>query len=114
MTPAEFRRLAGQKESAAAALVADAGRLRAQAAELAGILDPLIPMSQRAWIGPAADDFVDQVRKHSRGLEGEVQRIRSIADDLVRRSDRLRVEAVELRAKATVAEQVAMAQSGAL
>ncbi len=114
MTPAELRRLADQRMTAAAALAADAGRLRAQAAGLEGILDPLVPMSQQVWTGPAASAFEDQVRAHAGVVNEQVHRLRQVAVDLDRRADDARRDAALLRARATAAEIAASAAAGVL
>ena len=112
MTSSELRRLAGEKIAAAASLVADAALLRSQAAELDGILDPLVPISQRVWVGPAAEDFESAVRAHGSVLRGEVLRLIDIATDLERRAQIARGEAAELRARALATQLVADAGLG--
>ena len=100
MSSYELRRLANQKAATAVALAADAAMLRAQAAELVGILNPLVPMSQRVWVGPAADDFESAVRANAAVLDEEAQRLRDIAGDLERRARIARGEAAELLSRA--------------
>ena len=104
MSSYELRRLANQKAATAAALAADAAMLRAQAAELVGILNPLVPMSQRVWVGPAADDFESAVRANAAVLDQEAQRLRDIAGDLERRARIAQVEAAELRSRAAAVD----------
>ncbi len=111
MTPEELRRLARHNEASANILAMDADRLRVQSAGLNGSLDPLIPMSQRVWTGPAAQDFEDTVRAHSRVLADQSRRLRQIADELDRQAQMERREAVELRAKAAAVQAAALSSS---
>ena len=84
----------------------DAARLRAQADELGGLLDPLIPMSQRVWQGPAAVDFENQVRAHAQRVNQQAQVLRAAAVDFDRDAGRKEQEAIRLRAQATAMEMV--------
>ena len=106
MTPDELRRLASRKIADAEALEADADRLRVQAAALDGLLEPLAPMSQRVWTGPAADEFEAKAATLSGLVNQQADRLREIAGDLVRRAVGKRSEAVELRARALAEEIV--------
>jgi hypothetical protein len=103
MTPADLRHLATQKLAAAATLAADADRLRSQAATLRGLLDPLVPMSQRVWVGPAAADFETKARAHAQQLDGQSARLQQVAGEFDGEDRRLRREAAELRRAAEVA-----------
>jgi len=104
MTPVELRYRANQKLAAADSFAADADRLRSQAAALHGLLDPLIPMSQRVWVGPAAADFEAKARAHSRQLDGQSSRLQQIAGEFDGEDRRLRREAAELRRASDAAE----------
>ncbi|MDJ0954255.1 MAG: hypothetical protein QNJ81_11310 [Acidimicrobiia bacterium] len=104
MTPAELHRLANDKAVEATRLVATARRLRAHAAELDGLLDPLLSISQRVWVGPAADDFENRVRAFSRQLDVQVGRLRASAVLLEVRADRARGEAGDYKARALAAQ----------
>ncbi|MCP3993810.1 MAG: hypothetical protein GY722_01925 [bacterium] len=106
MTSDELRRLANQRVATADALGADAARLRSQAAELVGILNPLLPMSRRVWVGPAAEDFESTVRANTVILDQEAQRLCDIAGGLERRARFARGEAAELRARAAAIQVV--------
>jgi len=112
MTPSELRRLADRKTADASDCEADAARIRQQAAALRGLLDPLIPMSQRVWTGPAAEDFERQVRVQGGLLEEEADRLLSVASDLERRAIGLRAEVADLRVRAANAEVVATGVPG--
>lgn len=112
MTPAELRRLADRKMAAATALASDAARLRSQADELRGLLEPLVPISQRVWVGPAATDFEDQVRAQSARLDEEAGRLRQVAAELERRAGSERRAAADLRAQAAAAEVAALVTPG--
>ncbi len=107
MTPVELRYLANQKLAAADSFAADADRLRSQAAALRGLLDPLIPMSQRVWVGPAATDFEAKARAHGRQLDGQSSRLQQIAGEFDGEGRRLRREAAELRRAADAGEVAA-------
>lgn len=104
MTPEELLRSARSRDANAGVLELDADRLRVQAAALDGCLDPLVAMSQHVWTGPAAQDFEDTVRKHSRVLAEQARRLRQIADDLDRQAQQERRTAVELRASAAAVQ----------
>lgn len=112
MNSHELRRLANQKAATAAALAADASLLRSQAAELVGILDPLIPMSQRVWVGPAAEDFESAVRDNMAVIDQETRRLRDIAGDMDRRAQIARGAAAELRARAVAVDAGVAASPG--
>ncbi len=115
MTPAELRHLAAQKIAAADSLAIDADRLRAQGAALRDLLGPLVPMSQRVWIGPAAADFEAKARAHARQLDGQSVRLQQIAGEFDGEAALLRREAAALRRAADAAEVAAAAiQTGAL
>lgn len=103
MTSAELRRQAGRQRAAAADLAADAGRLRSQAATLRGSLDPLVPMSQRVWVGPAALDFESEARRRGAEVDGQAARLSAIAGDLDRRAAVARSTANNLESQATAA-----------
>ncbi len=109
MTPTELFRLADEKTDEATRLVADAKRLRVYATELDGLLQPLIPISQRVWVCPAADDFEARVRAYSRALDVEVGKLRASAVLLELRADRARCQAGVYRTRAVAAEAVAAA-----
>ena len=107
MTPAELRRLADRKAAAADSLSEDAGRLRPQAAALRGVLEPLLAMSTRVWVGPAASAFEEDTRSRGRLLDQQADRLIRIADELAARARRLRSEAARLRSQAIAAEAAA-------
>ena len=111
MTPEELRRRARQKRSDAADLAADADRLRSQAAALRGLLDPLLPMSGRVWVGPAAQDFESDVRRHGGMVDDQASRLTAIAGEFDRRAADARRTAATLDAQATAAE-LAVAGTG--
>ena len=111
MTPAALRRLAEQKLDDAASLASDADRLRMQAAELDGLLDPLVPMSQRVWVGPAATDFETKTRLQAEQVNDQAARLRRIAAEFDVRARQLRTEAAADRRKADTAEATAAATS---
>ena len=75
MTPAELRRRGYQKQSEADALMRDVTQLRAQAAALRGLLEPLAAMSSRVWAGPAADDFAVKARSASQTVNEQAARL---------------------------------------
>jgi hypothetical protein len=104
LTPAALRRLADRKEAEAHSLNADAERLRREAGALRGVLEPLIALSSRVWVGPAASEFEENTRSRGRLLDLQANRLDRIADELVDRARRLRSEAASLRAQATAAE----------
>jgi uncharacterized protein YukE len=101
VTSAELCRLADRDMSEAADLSADAARLESQAASLRGLLEPLIGMSQRAWIGPAAEEFEANVRTSSGQIDEQAQRLADIALTLHADAARLRREAGSLRRQAS-------------
>jgi uncharacterized protein YukE len=107
MGPEELRRLARHRDADAVGLAADADRTRAQAAALDGLLDPLVPMSQRVWAGPAANDFENEVLTYARRLNAAVLLLRQIAGDFDRQAEVNRREAVLLRARAVAGEMAA-------
>jgi len=114
MNPSELRRLADRKTAEATDCVVDAAQIRQQATGLRGLLDPLVPMSQRVWTGPAAEDFESQVRTQSGILNEEADRLIDLAGDLERRAAGLRAEAADLRVRAANAEVVAAGAMGAV
>lgn len=107
MTSAELRRLAERKLAEAGALAADADRLRAQAAALRSLLEPIVPMSQRVWVGPAAEDFEAKTRLQSQQLDLQALRLRGIAGQFDDEGARLRRDAAVLRSQAAIAEAAA-------
>lgn len=109
MTPAELRRLADRKIVEAGALSTAAERLRPEAAALRGALEPLVAMSTRVWVGPAACAFEEDTRSRGRVLDQQADRLNRIADELAGRSTRLRAAAASLRAQAAAAESAAAA-----
>ena len=109
MTPAELRRRAYQKQSEADALASDAIELRAQAAALRGLLEPLAAMSARVWVGPAADDFEAKARTASHTVNEQADRLLRVAAELDDRAGSLRSQAWSLRTQADVAEAAAAA-----
>jgi hypothetical protein len=114
MTPAELRRLADRKIAEAGSLSTAAERLRPEAAALGGVLEPLVAMSTRVWVGPAAHAFEDETRSRGRVLEQQADRLNRIADEFAARARRLRAEASSLRAQAAAAEAAAAAASAGL
>ena len=108
MTPAELRSLADRRTAAADSLSANAERLRPEAAALRGVLEPLVAMSARVWMGPAASAFEEDTRSQGRLLDQQADRLIRIADELAARARRLRSEAARLRARATAAEAAAV------
>lgn len=106
MTPAELRRLADRRTSEAHSVALDAERLRCEAAALRGVLEPLVVLSGRVWVGPAATEFEESTRSWGRVLDQQADRLNRIAAELVERTCRLRSEAAALRAQATAAEAV--------
>lgn len=104
LTPAELRRLADRKAAEASSLSAGAERLRPEAGALRGVLEPLIALSRRVWVGPAASEFEENTRRRGRLLDLQADRLDRIADELADRARRLRSEAATLRAHATAAE----------
>lgn len=109
MTPYELRRLAARKLAEATDLAVDADRLRAQAAALQGLLDPIVPISQRVWAGPAADEFETQVRLYSHQVNEQSAQLTRIAAGFDDEAARLRRETEMLRAEASAAEAAAAA-----
>ncbi len=114
MTPYDMRRLADQKESAADRLEDNGERLRRAGDALRGLLDPLVPMSQRVWKGPAADDFERQVKVHAGQLHEQSAALALAASRLQREASIARSDAQRLRSQADAAEAeiVAAAFSG--
>ncbi len=95
--------------AAAACLEVAAARLRAEAQRIDGAVDAyLTPAFERlpdTWRGPAADRLAQQLLGHRTVL-------RSVADDLARKSVELEVRAAQLRATgvpATGDEAIAVA-----
>jgi uncharacterized protein YukE len=113
VTPAELRRRAAESRAEATGLAADADRLRGQAASLRGLLDPLLPMSQRVWMGPAAEEFEADVRRHGAEIDGQAARLSSVADELDRRAQVTRSAATCLDSEAAVAEAAEAAAAAA-
>ena len=113
MTPAELRRLADRKVLEASSLSASAERLRPEAAALRGALEPLVALSTRVWVGPAASEFEEDTRSRGRLLDQQADRLTRIAAELDERARRLRSEAANLRAQATAAEAAAAAAASA-
>lgn len=113
MTPAEYRRRASQKRAEADGLAADADRLRSQAALLQGLLDALVPMSQRIWVGPAAQDFQSEVRRHGGEINDQARRLVAIAAELDRTASIDRNTAHSLDTQAAAAEAAEAAGAGA-
>ncbi len=114
MTSVELRRLADQKMAEAAQLTDDAERLRPQAASLRGLLDPLVGMSQRAWVGPAAEDFEAAVRVHSQRIDEQADRLGQVAAQFLAAAAALRREAGVLRRQALEMESAASAAGVAM
>jgi hypothetical protein len=109
MTPAELRRLADRKVAEAGSLTTAAERLRPEAAALRGALEPLLAMSTRVWVGPAARAFEEDTRSRGRVLDQQADRLNRIANELAGRAGRLRAEATGIRAQAAAAEAAAAA-----
>lgn len=104
MTTAALRRIADQTLVDADSLASDAGRLRSQAASLRGLLDPLVSISQRVWVGPAASDFEQNSRARAGQIDGQAARLNRIASEFDGRSGQLRREAAALRRQADAAD----------
>ena len=104
MSPGELRRLAEGKLAESRSLCVDADRLRVAAAELPGLLEPLIVISHEVWRGPAADEFEDSVARHSRSLTEYSSQIVRIAGEFEARASHLRRDASSLREQAAVAD----------
>ena len=100
MTSSELRRLADHKVSESYSLVRDADRLRSQAVGLHGLLNPLITMSKRVWVGPAATDFETECAWHAGRVDDQAVRIARIAGELEQQAEELRRQAELLRAEA--------------
>ena len=113
MTPEQTRRLATQRMTEAVELRTDAARLRTQADALDGLLEPLVPMSQRVWRGPAADEFEHCVRIHSGRVNEQAKVLQSAAVDFDRSAGHKEREAIRLRAQASAMETIA-APSGVI
>ena len=107
MSPAELRRLAERKLVESGAMAADADRLRAEAAALRGLLEPLVTISREVWSGPAAAEFEADVVRHGSRLDEECGRVIRIAAELDERARLLRLDATSLREQASVAEAAA-------
>lgn len=88
-------------------MVADADRLRVQAAALQGLLAPLVSISKRVWVGPAASDFEAKVRSSGEAVDAQASRLRSIATELDRKAADARRLAATMDAEAMVAEAAA-------
>ena len=112
VTPTELRRQADRKVSEARSLGADAERLRCEAGALRGVLEPLVILSARVWVGPAATEFEASTRSRGRVLDQQADLLDRIADELAERACRLRREATTLWAQAKAAE-AAMAAAAA-
>ena len=104
MTSAELRGLSERKRVEATALAGDADRLRAQAVALRGLLEPIVPMSQRVWVGPAAEDFEAKARLHSDQVDLQALRLVRIGGEFDGEAARLRHEAATLQRQAATAE----------
>ena len=89
MTPEQLRAIAARRVGEADELHIDAARLRSQAGTLSGLLEPLVPISQRAWKGPAANEFENQVRAHSARVNDQARVLRSIAAGFDQSAERL-------------------------
>ena len=113
MSPAELRRLADRKLIEAANLEEAAERLRSQAAALRGLLDPLAPMSQRVWAGPAATDFESTARSLSQQVDEQAAQLVRAAVDFDADASQCRRQAARFREQAAAAE-VATAPVGAI
>lgn len=111
MTSAELRRLAERKLAEASALAADADRLRAQAAALRGLLEPIVPMSRRVWVGPAAEDFEANARLHLQQIDLQALRLMRIAGEFNGEADRLRRQAAALQRQANLQRQAETAEA---
>ena len=111
-TPVELHRLADRKLTTAGSLVTAAERLRREAAALRGVLEPLVVLSARVWVGPAATEFEENTRTRARVLDQQADRLDRIADELGARVRRLQSEAAALRAQATELEAAAAAATG--
>jgi hypothetical protein len=107
VTPAELRSLADRKTAEAASLDVKAERLRPEATALRGLLEPLVAMSARVWVGPAATAFEQGTQSQGRLLDEQADRLFRIADELAARARRLRSDAASLRAQANAAEATA-------
>ena len=107
MTAAALRHLADQKLADASSLASDADRLRAQAAGLQGLLDPLVSISQRVWMGPAATDFEERAKERGQQVDDQAGRLSRIAAEFDDEARRLRSDAAALRRQAEVAGAVA-------
>lgn len=79
-----------------------AGRLRAIAGGLHGLLAPLVGMSRRVWKGPAADDFEVMAGRHGRIVDEQSARIGRIAGEFIVEAAQLRSVARSLDATASV------------
>lgn len=106
MTPEQLRRLAAQRAAEAAELHSDAARLRSQAGSLEGLLDPLVPISQRVWKGPAADEFESQARARAGRVNEQARVLSAVAGDFDRIAGQKQQEAVRLRTEAAAIESV--------
>jgi methyl-accepting chemotaxis protein len=107
--PEALRRLADQRLADADSIASDADRLRSQAAALDGLLDPLAPMSERVWVGPAAADFEAKSRSHAAQVNDQASRLNRIAAEFDERARQLRYEAASLRRAADTADAVTAA-----
>jgi hypothetical protein len=107
VSPEELRCRARQKRAEAADLTSDADRLRGHAAALRGMLDPLVSMSHRVWVGPAAEDFEGDLRRHGGMVDGQANRLSAIAGGFDSRAAEARRVAAGLDARATAAESAA-------
>jgi len=109
MTSAELRRLADHKVVEASSLSRDADHLRSKAAALKGLLDPLVPISQRIWVGPAALDFEEKSAQHAQTIDNQAAQLLQIAGEFEDQVRELRNRAAELRAEAQTADTAAAA-----
>jgi len=109
MTSAELCRLADHKVAEANSVSRDADHLRSQAAALKGLLDPLAPISQRVWVGPAALDFEEQCTQHVQTIDNQAALLQQIAGEFEDRVRQLRCRAAELRAEALAVDSAAAA-----
>lgn len=100
MTAAALRRRADQKLVDADSLASDADQLRGQAAALHGLLDPLVSISQRVWVGPAASDFEERARERGQQVDDQAATLRRIAAEFDDEARRLRIQAAALRRQA--------------
>lgn len=113
MTPYEMRREAARDRAAADALVVAAGRLRAIAASIRGLLSGLVEASQRVWRGPAATDFESRADAADRELRAQADVLGDTAGDFDAEASRLRAAARALELAADQQEAAAAAAAAA-